>query len=50
MVAGNSSKEIAVHFDIGVRTVETHRAQLLKKLGARNSIDLCRIALEQKLV
>ena len=50
MVNGNSSKEIASQFNIGVRTVETHRAQLLKKLGARNSIELCRIALEQKLV
>ena len=49
IVSGNSNKEIALHLNISVRTVETHRAQLLKKLGARNSMELCRIAIKQGL-
>lgn len=50
LVDGNSNKEMAAHFNLGVRTIETHRAQLLKKTGARNSIELCRLAIEQKLI
>ncbi len=50
IVAGDSNKEISSRLDIGVRTVETHRARMMKKFSARNSVELCRIALEQKLV
>jgi DNA-binding NarL/FixJ family response regulator len=50
MAKGNTNKEIATHLQIGVRTVETHRAQLMKKLKARNAAELSRIALERKLV
>lgn len=50
LVGGQSNKEIANRFNLSVRTVETHRAQLLKKTGARNSVELCRIAIEKKLV
>lgn len=50
MAVGNTNKEIASQLDISVRTVETHRAQLMKKLNARNAAELCRIAIERKLV
>ena len=50
LVIGDSNKEIATHLNIGIRTVETHRARLMKKLSARNSVELCRIAIERKLV
>lgn len=50
MAVGNTNKEIAAHLKIGVRTVETHRAQLMKKLKARNAAEVARIAFERKLV
>ena len=47
---GNSSKMIADILNVSTRTVETHRYRILKKLGAQNSADLIRIAIEQKIV
>jgi DNA-binding CsgD family transcriptional regulator len=43
---GASSKEAARVLGISSRTVEFHRANLLKKLGARNVADLVRLALK----
>lgn len=45
IVRGLSSKEIARMLDITPRTVEFHRANLLKKTNARSTIDLMRIVL-----
>lgn len=45
LVRGYSSKEIARQLGIVPRTVEFHRANLLKKAGARSTIDLIRIVL-----
>lgn len=45
IVRGLSSKEIARILDITPRTVEFHRANLLKKINARSTIDLMRIVL-----
>lgn len=42
---GLSSKEIAQRLSISRRTVETHRARLMKKLHARNTAELVRFAL-----
>jgi DNA-binding CsgD family transcriptional regulator len=42
IVRGHSSKEIARALDISPRTVEFHRANLLKKLGAKNTAELVR--------
>ena len=42
MIAGETSKEIARRFAISPRTVEVHRAHILKKIGARNTADLLR--------
>ena len=45
MVAlGFSSKEIAEILNISVRTVEGHRAQLMRKLDARNAANLVSLA------
>ena len=41
---------IADILNVSTRTVETHRYRILKKLGAQNSADLIRIAIEQKIV
>jgi DNA-binding CsgD family transcriptional regulator len=45
IVRGFSSKEIARTLGITPRTVEFHRANLLMKTNARNTVDLVRIAL-----
>ena len=45
MVDGNTSKAIAGHLNLSVRTVEAYRAQLLAKLGARTTTDAVRVAL-----
>ena len=45
IVKGLSSKEIARRLDIAPRTVEFHRANLLKKTGAKSTIDLMHIVL-----
>ncbi len=42
IVRGNSSKEVARALDISPRTVEFHRANLLKKFGAKNTAELVR--------
>lgn len=42
VVVGRSSKEVARALAISPRTVEFHRANLLKKLDARNTADLVR--------
>lgn len=43
---GLHGKEIAAELDICLRTVETHKANLMAKLGARNVAELVRIALK----
>jgi len=42
IVRGFSNKQIARAFGISPRTVEFHRTNLLKKFGARNTVDLMR--------
>jgi DNA-binding CsgD family transcriptional regulator len=42
IVVGHSSKEIARFLEISPRTVEFHRANLLKKVAAKNTADLVR--------
>ena len=50
VAAGNSSKEIAKKLFLGVSTVETHRANLMTKVGARNVAQLVQYAFENGLV
>lgn len=38
--AGNSSREIALHLEISLKTVEVHRHNILKKLRLKNSASL----------
>lgn len=40
IVMGQTSKEVGEALDISRRTVESHRASILSKLGARNAIHL----------
>lgn len=41
---GMANGEIAAHLGIGVRTVETHRARLMRKIAARDQTELVRFA------
>lgn len=45
IVSCASNKEAATKLGISRRTVEIHRAHIMQKLGAKNSIDLMRIVL-----
>ena len=47
---GHTSGEIAARLGIGKRTVDSHRASLLSKLGLRNQAALVRYALEKGIV
>lgn len=40
---GHSNKVIAIRLDIGVRTVETHRAKVLEKMEVRSAPELARM-------
>jgi DNA-binding NarL/FixJ family response regulator len=47
---GKNTKQIALILDISAKTVESHRAQLMKRLEARDIASLVRHALRLKLV
>jgi DNA-binding CsgD family transcriptional regulator len=42
--AGSSNKEGAHQLQISIRTFEAHRAQIMRKFGARNAADLVRMS------
>jgi DNA-binding NarL/FixJ family response regulator len=50
VAAGASSKAIAAELFISVRTVESHRASLMRKLELRSVAELTRFALEKGLL
>jgi two-component system, LuxR family, response regulator FixJ len=45
LMAGGSNKTIAFNLGISVRTVEIHRARMLKRLGVRSLGEAVRIAM-----
>ncbi len=47
---GRSNAQVAKVLFISRRTVETHRAHAMKKLGLRNHVDLVRYAIQRGLV
>lgn len=50
LAEGKTSKEIGVSFSISTRTVETHRRNIMQKLGVHNLADLTRYAIREGLV
>jgi DNA-binding CsgD family transcriptional regulator len=47
---GCSNKQGAIRMQIAPRTFESHRAQVMRKFGARNGVDLVRMALDENPV
>lgn len=47
---GRTTKQIAAHLGVSVKTVETHRAQLMERLGIRDLAGLVRFAVRAGLV
>lgn len=50
LAMGNTNHEIAESYNISVKTVDTYRARILKKLGLRNNAELSRFAIKNRLV
>jgi DNA-binding NarL/FixJ family response regulator len=46
LAQGRSNKEVAIRLDISVRTVETHRKNIKRKLGIASTAGLTRYAME----
>jgi two-component system response regulator FixJ len=46
VVDGRTNKEIAVDLGLSYRTVEVHRRHIMEKIGARNTAELVRLAIE----
>ncbi len=47
---GDSNNEIAAKLSISPRTVETHRANMMRKIGLRSQTDLIRYALKKGIL
>ncbi len=47
---GHTNRELASAYNISIKTVDTYRARLLKKLDLRNNAELIRFALQNNLV
>ncbi|MFP4072196.1 MAG: response regulator [Desulfovibrionales bacterium] len=50
LAMGRTNKEVAENYNISVKTVDTYRFRLLKKLGLRNNAELSRFAIQHGLV
>ncbi|HOG64899.1 MAG TPA: helix-turn-helix transcriptional regulator [Spirochaetota bacterium] len=47
---GGTSRSIADILGISVRTVESHRAHIMEKLGLKNTASMVRFAIDHKLL
>lgn len=50
LARGMTSREVAEHFALSIKTVDTHRGHVLKKLRLRNNSDLTRFAVKHGYV
>jgi DNA-binding NarL/FixJ family response regulator len=50
IIQGDSSREIAERLNLSIRTVDNHRANMMKRLGVKNAVELVKKVLDEKLV
>jgi DNA-binding NarL/FixJ family response regulator len=50
LALGHTNREIAEAYNISIKTVDTYRLRLLKKLELRNNADLSRFAIQNRLI
>jgi DNA-binding NarL/FixJ family response regulator len=50
LAEGKSAKEVASLLDLSVRTVESHRFNLMRKIGVHNKVELLTYALREKII
>ena len=50
LIHGRNSREIADNLTLSIRTVDNHRARMMKKLGVKNAVELVKLAIEEKLL
>jgi DNA-binding NarL/FixJ family response regulator len=50
LAMGQSNREIAEDYHISVKTVDTYRSRLLRKLNLRNNAELTRFAIQNRLI
>lgn len=50
LALGDTNREIAAAYNISIKTVDTYRFRLLKKLNLRNNAELSRFAMQNGLV
>lgn len=50
LAEGRTNKEAAVEMGVGVSTVETHRANLMQKLGLRNTAEIVLYAVRKRVI
>ncbi|MGD9242208.1 MAG: LuxR C-terminal-related transcriptional regulator, partial [Desulfobacterales bacterium] len=50
LALGKTNREIAKAYGISIKTVDTYRLRLLKKLNLRNNAELSRFAIQNKLI
>ena len=47
LACGETNREIAKAMGISIKTVDTHRGHLLKKLECKNNVELCRLMIRE---
>jgi len=50
VVEGNNNTSIAKQLYISIRTVETHKSSIMRKLNLGNTVDLIKFAIKNKLI
>lgn len=50
LALGQTTREIAEAYHLSIKTVDTYRSRLMKKLNLRNNAELSRFALQNRLV
>lgn len=50
LAMGHTNREIAISYNISIKTVDTYRFRLLKKLDLRNNAELSRFAIQNRII